>query len=56
VGGKELAGSNQLQAALERVSQGGHLRRRSEDVPAWPGSDQSRLAEPLPAGLFVTTR
>jgi hypothetical protein len=35
VSGEELAGSNQLEAALERVRQGARLRRRSGGRPGF---------------------
>jgi hypothetical protein len=38
VSGEELAGSNQLEAALERVRQGARLRRRSGGRPGFAGA------------------
>src|SRR2546421_7751131 len=50
--GEELAGSNQLQAALERVSQGARLRRRLEDVPALPGRPSTNRRRSLRRRVF----
>jgi len=50
--GEELAGSNQLQAALERVSQGPRLRRRLEVVPALPGRPSNNRGRSLRRRVF----